>query len=573
MKFNTMKTMYWAVIAFMVPAFTYAAPGKDTLQELLVTLSGFLKDILIPFLFGIAFLFFLINMVRYFIIGGANQAAREKAKRSATYGLAAFVFLFTLWGIVAIIVDGVDIEESTSICPDYMGDICNGEGSDFDGGSTFPAASPNGGGASTDPDITGGGGTDFFPSADGADNLSTDTDNAGNAGNAGNAPNDTPCYNAFGDIYQCGTDPGDGTTGNAQLGCTDAQKQAQACTSQYAPVCGYQNVQCVSAPCDPIQVNQYSNSCGACSSGEIDSYVIGACPAGDDTDSGAVDGNSTTDGSSGGDGSNGGTTTSSDPEENDPETSALAELIFGNGKDSAAFLNVPGGPRVEISEVSETASCISGVNTLKTQSTTNLKQVSYALYKDASNQTRWKNITDSNSLTSIGHDRDVLADLVANGAQKVHVVHTHPKGRIDADKLSMNGHGPSAADMRAMCSYNLNAIDVTHAVVDWAGVWTVTQELDACPYSNKALAVLPIIETYSTLAVLSSGQRKVKLTEYIEVDTAPSTYREYFQNNVNINTLSSYSGASLLGLSNGHQTFASTTISFQKTTNDFCSSF
>jgi hypothetical protein len=46
--------------------------------------------------------------------------------------------------------------------------------------------------------------------------------------------------------------------------CTSAQKQAEVCTLEYAPVCGENNI-------------TYGNACGACSSGEIDYYIEGEC--------------------------------------------------------------------------------------------------------------------------------------------------------------------------------------------------------------------------------------------------------------------------------------------------------
>jgi hypothetical protein len=58
--------------------------------------------------------------------------------------------------------------------------------------------------------------------------------------------------------------------------CTIAEKQAQACTMEYAPVCGQVVVQCIKAPC-PLVPQTFSNGCSACANGNVDSYTNGAC--------------------------------------------------------------------------------------------------------------------------------------------------------------------------------------------------------------------------------------------------------------------------------------------------------
>lgn len=58
--------------------------------------------------------------------------------------------------------------------------------------------------------------------------------------------------------------------------CTDEAKAAEMCTMEYAPVCGLVQVQCITAPCDPIP-ETFSNGCSACSQGNVISYTEGAC--------------------------------------------------------------------------------------------------------------------------------------------------------------------------------------------------------------------------------------------------------------------------------------------------------
>lgn len=58
--------------------------------------------------------------------------------------------------------------------------------------------------------------------------------------------------------------------------CTEDQRNVDACIEIYRPVCATVNVQCITAPCDPVQ-ETYSNSCKACVNELVESYVDGEC--------------------------------------------------------------------------------------------------------------------------------------------------------------------------------------------------------------------------------------------------------------------------------------------------------
>jgi len=94
--------------------------AQGTLQSLLANIPIFLSDIVIPFLFGIAFLFFVINVIRYFVIGGSSEEGREKAKDLLIYSIAAFVLLIIFWGLVNMLVETLGLGGETQPCPDYI---------------------------------------------------------------------------------------------------------------------------------------------------------------------------------------------------------------------------------------------------------------------------------------------------------------------------------------------------------------------------------------------------------------------------------------------------------------------
>lgn len=117
--------LLYAVVLLLNTSIAFAAYGnKDTLQGYIVLVMQFINYTLLPVIFGIALLFFLVNAARYFIIEGADSEGREKAKKLALYGIGAFVFLVSIWGIVNMLVGGLGFGNGDVLCPDYLGDIC-----------------------------------------------------------------------------------------------------------------------------------------------------------------------------------------------------------------------------------------------------------------------------------------------------------------------------------------------------------------------------------------------------------------------------------------------------------------
>jgi hypothetical protein len=74
--------------------------------------------------------------------------------------------------------------------------------------------------------------------------------------------------------------PGEPTTSPADIVCTQEQKDNDVCIEIYAPVCAQVQVECVTAPCNPVP-QTFPNSCFACSEDRVISYVDGSCEGGD----------------------------------------------------------------------------------------------------------------------------------------------------------------------------------------------------------------------------------------------------------------------------------------------------
>ncbi|MCB9812565.1 hypothetical protein H6778_02825 [Candidatus Nomurabacteria bacterium] len=105
-----------AASLLLFPAITHA----QDFQTFLVAFTNFLSGVFIPFLIGMAFLFFIINVIRYFVLGGSNQEDQEKAKSLALYGIMAFVLMITFWGIVNMLVNSIGGGGQSAPTSDYI---------------------------------------------------------------------------------------------------------------------------------------------------------------------------------------------------------------------------------------------------------------------------------------------------------------------------------------------------------------------------------------------------------------------------------------------------------------------
>ncbi|CAN5703408.1 hypothetical protein BH11PAT2_BH11PAT2_05730 [soil metagenome] len=63
-----------------------------------------LGDAIVGLMFGIAFIIFLIGLVRFFFLQEGEEG-REKGKKLAFWGIIGLVVLFSTWGIVHVLLN------------------------------------------------------------------------------------------------------------------------------------------------------------------------------------------------------------------------------------------------------------------------------------------------------------------------------------------------------------------------------------------------------------------------------------------------------------------------------------
>jgi hypothetical protein len=71
-----------------------------SLQTLITGIGVVINEFLIPFILALAFLIFVFNAYRFFILGGSTEDGRENAKNLAIYSVIAFTFIAIFWGLV-----------------------------------------------------------------------------------------------------------------------------------------------------------------------------------------------------------------------------------------------------------------------------------------------------------------------------------------------------------------------------------------------------------------------------------------------------------------------------------------
>jgi Type IV secretion system pilin len=113
-----MKLKIGTSLLFALPFF--ASAQTLSAQGFIASFLVFSNNVLIPFLLGIAFLFFIFNVIRFFVAGGSNEDGRTNAKNLAIYGVLAFVIIVVFWGIVNLLAGSLGFAGKNLPTPDYL---------------------------------------------------------------------------------------------------------------------------------------------------------------------------------------------------------------------------------------------------------------------------------------------------------------------------------------------------------------------------------------------------------------------------------------------------------------------
>ena len=105
--------MFAALLPGVVSAQLATSADGGPFEDLLRNILTFTNDVLIPFIIGIGFLFFVWGVFKYFIFGGANDEAKEQGKSLIIYATLGFVLIIIFWGVVNLITGSTGLVSSS----------------------------------------------------------------------------------------------------------------------------------------------------------------------------------------------------------------------------------------------------------------------------------------------------------------------------------------------------------------------------------------------------------------------------------------------------------------------------
>ncbi|MHB8709983.1 MAG: hypothetical protein ACYC6X_00285 [Minisyncoccota bacterium] len=70
---------------------------------------GVLNTVVVPIIFTLVFIIFIWGVVNYFFIHGGEEGKREEGRTFILWGVIGIVVLFSIWGIVNILLSTLGI--------------------------------------------------------------------------------------------------------------------------------------------------------------------------------------------------------------------------------------------------------------------------------------------------------------------------------------------------------------------------------------------------------------------------------------------------------------------------------
>lgn len=110
-KILTLLTPSFLLMLPLVSSAQIADSGNGgAFQELLINIIVFINEVLIPFIIGIGFLFFVWGMFLYFIMGGADDEKKVKGRSLMIHAIVGFVVIIIFFGVINLLTSSTGLE-------------------------------------------------------------------------------------------------------------------------------------------------------------------------------------------------------------------------------------------------------------------------------------------------------------------------------------------------------------------------------------------------------------------------------------------------------------------------------
>lgn len=102
-------SVLFALLALFLPHSASAQSVREVIGRLQVAL-----DALMPFLVGLALVFFIIGVLKY-IMAQDNESGRTAARQMMVNGIIALFVIVSVWGLVLVIAETINVHPGTPI--------------------------------------------------------------------------------------------------------------------------------------------------------------------------------------------------------------------------------------------------------------------------------------------------------------------------------------------------------------------------------------------------------------------------------------------------------------------------
>jgi len=99
-----MKVVAALVLIAATPLIVRAVTFREIVDS---TIVPFVDNAVLPLMYALAFLFFMIGMVRFFF--SSSEESREQGKLHAFWGVIGLVVLFGVWGFVRLLLSTLGV--------------------------------------------------------------------------------------------------------------------------------------------------------------------------------------------------------------------------------------------------------------------------------------------------------------------------------------------------------------------------------------------------------------------------------------------------------------------------------